>query len=153
MPAGSFDDFDLSKVPLGIKPYAAEIKASLKSVVLSGTCVMPDSFSLSVDSLSVSVWDSSNKAGAVTLTATPAVNITATRTDSGVGQSTYALSGNVASVGKGDANVSKALTILTSGGTNDASVSAKISADNNGMAGCNLSFKIGDSSVTLSNFK
>ena len=152
IPAGSFDDLDTSSIPLGIKPYAAEIKASLKSVVMTGACAMPASFTLTVDAFAVSVWDSSNKAGAVTLSATPNLNIAATRTDSGVGTSTYSLEAKSVSVGKGDANVPKALMILTTGGKNDVSVSAKISADNDAMAGCSLTFTLGDSSATLSSF-
>lgn len=153
VPAGSFDDLDLSEIPLGIRPYAAEIKASLKSVTVAGACVMPESFTLTLDTLAISVWNSGDKAGAATLSATPNVNVVATRTGGGVGTGTYSLAANSASVGKGDVNVPKALSILTSGGKNDVSVSAKISADNDGLAGCNLTFTLGDSSVTLSNFK
>lgn len=152
VPAGSFDDLDTSSIPLGIKPYAAEIKASLSSVVMTGACAMPDSFTMSIDSFAVSVWDSSNKAGAVTLNAKLGVNIAASRTSAGVGSSTYSLAANAVSVGKGDVNVPKAIGILTSGGKNDVSVSAKISADNDAMAGCSLTFKLGDSSATLSSF-
>lgn len=150
----SFGDIEYPKdVPFGIKPHQVSVQVAFKTAVLTGLCTMPDTFNVTMDSFAVSVWNAGDKPGAATLSGQPKVTAKATKKSGGVGTATYELSANTVAVTAGASVTDKAITILTSGGKNDASASAQISADNDGLAGCRLSFTLGDSKVILSDFK
>lgn len=152
IPPASFADLTFPDIPLGIMPHALSVSGSLKTAVLTGGCVAPDSFNLNVDSFSIAVWNSGNKAGAATLTGTQAANVTATKNSSSASGTVYTLSANSLNVNADRSVTDQAIAILTAGGTNDASASAQISADNNALAGCQLTFTLDNTSATFSNF-
>lgn len=154
LPPASFADLKYpSDVPFGMRPHAASVKMSLTDATISGSCLTPDAFNLTVDTFSIGLWDSSDKASAVTLKSSPKITIRATKTTTGIGGTTYQLTSNTVVANADQTSTDRAINILTTGGKNDTGVSMQISADNDALAGCRLSFKLGDASVTLSNFR
>ena len=154
LPPQSFADIKYpDDVPFGIRPRAVSLKVAFGSAAVSGPCLAPESFTVTLKTFSASLWNSGNKAGAATLSGTPNLTVKATRIGVGAGGTTYSLAANSVSVSANAATTDRAIDILTTGGQNDASASAQISADSDALAGCHLSFTLGDSSVVLSNFK
>ncbi|PNY80707.1 hypothetical protein [Deinococcus koreensis] len=154
LPPQSFADIKYpDDVPFGIRPRAVSLKVAFSKAAVVGPCVAPDTFTVTLKTFSASLWNSGDKAGAATLSGAPNLTVKATRTGVGAGGTTYSLAANSVSVSANAATTDRAIDILTTGGQNDASASAQISADSDALAGCHLSFTLGDSSVTLSNFK
>ncbi|MFC4453999.1 hypothetical protein [Deinococcus sonorensis] len=152
-PPASFPDLQFpSDVPFNVRPHAAKLTASMTGATLSGPCVAPASFTFSLDSFRVSVWDSGNQAGQATLSGTPKLTVTATRSGTTLGGTAYTLSDHSFTISADQATTERAITVLTSGGQNDVSASADVSAPDDALAGCGLTFTLGNTSVTLSNF-
>ncbi|WP_424949686.1 hypothetical protein [Deinococcus sp.] len=146
----SFDDFQFpDNIPFGIRPHAMAFNTGFASATLSGTCTAPDTVKVTLKSVTVVVKDASNTA---TLTQTPNLVFTLTKTSTGLTGASYSVASSPFSVSADAATSDAIIKVLTSGGKNDASLSAAISADQNSLAGCRLSFKLGDTTATLSNF-
>ncbi|GGO32873.1 hypothetical protein [Deinococcus humi] len=153
LPPKSFPDFEYpSDVPFGMRPHAASVKVSFTDATVSGPCLAPDTFNLTIDAFSIALWDSSAKASAVTMKSSPKLTVHATKTQTGITGTSYQLTSNIVVANADQATTDKAINILTTGGPNDTSASAQISADNDALAGCRLSFTLGNASVTLSDF-
>ena len=146
-PPASFDDFKFpDNIPFGIRPHGLSFNTGFASASLSGVCLAPDSFKVTLKSVAITVKDAANSA---TITQTPTLVLTLTRSGQG---SSYTVSGDSLKL-SADASTSDAIiNILTTGGKNDASFNATISADQNSLAGCSLSFTLGTTTATLSNF-
>ena len=149
-PPSSFDDVKFpDNIPFGIRPHAVAFNTGFASATLSGLCSAPETVHVTLKSVSIVVTDA---AGSATVAQTPNLTFTLTRTGQGVGTASYAVA-NIPLVISADTTASDALIrVLTTGGKNDASLSAYISADQDALAGCRLSFKLGETSATLSNF-
>lgn len=147
----SFDDFKFpDNIPFGIRPHGVAFNTSFASATVSGACAAPDSVNVTLKSASITVKDASNTA---TLTVTPGYMVTLTKTGQGLGTASYSVKSSGGLVLSADAATTDAIVkVLTTGGKNDASLDAAISADQNGLAGCTLSFKLGETTATLSNF-
>lgn len=147
----SFDDFKFpDNVPFGIRPHGVAFNTSFASATVSGVCAAPDSATVTLKSATVTVKDASTTA---TLTVTPGYKVVLTKTSQGLGTASYSAASSSALVFSADSVTSDAIVkVLTTGGRNDASLDTAISADQNGLAGCTLSFKLGETTATLSNF-
>ena len=145
-PPSSFDDFKFpDNIPFGIRPHGLAFNTGFATASLSGVCVAPDSFKVTLKSVAITVKDATNSA---TITQTPTLVLTLTRSQG----TSYTVSGDALKL-SADASTSDAIiSILTSGGKNDASFNATISADQNSLVGCSLSFTLGTTTATLSNF-
>lgn len=150
-PKQSFADIKYpDNVPFGIRPHALSFNTSLASAVVSGVCSLPDTFALTLKSVKVTVKDASNTASVLN---TPNLSVTLTKGQSSLTAGTsYTVSTNTLALNADSAATSAALTVLTTGGTNDASLDAQLSASADGLAGCQLTLKLGETNVVLSSF-
>ncbi|WP_407538573.1 hypothetical protein Q0M94_10270 [Deinococcus radiomollis] len=146
----SFDDFKFpDNIPFGIRPHGVAFNTSFASAVVSGTCAAPDTVKVTIKRVDIVVKDA---VATATVTQTPNLTLTLTKSSQGIGTASYTVAGNslVLSADTGTSN--SIITVLTTGGKNNASLSAAISADQNSLASCTLSFKLGETTATLSNF-
>ncbi|PIG99121.1 hypothetical protein [Deinococcus sp. UR1] len=151
--AGStFGDIEYpDNVPFGIRPRAVEFQAGFSEAVVTGACVAaaPATVAVTLKSLALEVRDAAGKAS---FSDEPNVTFTLTRSAAAGGSVTYAVSDKQVSL-KADAQETDAfIRTLTEGGANEASLDATISADQNSLAGCTMSFKLRGVKVILSNF-
>ena len=149
-PPSSFDDFKFPDgIPFGIRPHGVAFNTGFASATVTGTCVTPDSVKITLKSVVVTVKDGTTTA---TISQTPNLTLTLTRTSQGLSSASYSVASNTLAVSADAATSDAIIKVLTTGGKNDASLSAAISADQNSLAGCRLSFKLGETTATLSNF-
>ena len=149
-PKSSFDDIKYpDNVPFGIRPHALAFNTSLSKAMVSGLCTLPNSFTLTLKSVRVTIKDASGTASVVN---TPNLSVTLTKGATGLSGTAYSVSNNTLTLNADSASTGAALTILTTGGTNDASLDAELSADANGLSGCSLSLTLGETSAVLSSF-
>jgi hypothetical protein len=150
LPRQSFGDIKYpDNVPFGIRPHALTFNTSLASAVVSGVCSMPGTFTLTLKSVKVTVKDASNTASVLN---TPNLMVTLTKGQTSLAGTSYTIAANTLALSADSASTSAALTVLTSGGTNDASLDAQLSASADGLAGCQLTLKLGETNVVLSSF-
>ncbi|MFD1731854.1 hypothetical protein ACFSC4_13500 [Deinococcus malanensis] len=126
-----------------------KLQAQFTQAVVQGTCSFPSTFQLTVQRFDAAVSDAT---GSATLSVDPKLTVTLTKTSGTATSATYSISEHVVTVSADAATTSKAINILTSGGQNNASATAYILADQNGLAGCTIQFTLGKTSLTLSNF-
>lgn len=149
-PKSSFDDIKYpDNVPFGIRPHALAFNTSISSAMISGLCTLPDSFTLTLKSVKVTVKDASGTASVVN---TPNLTVTLTKGATGLTGTVYSVSGHTLTLSADSASTTAALNVLTSGGSNDASLNAELSASADGLSGCRLSLTLGDTSAVLSSF-
>ncbi len=149
-PPSSFDDFTFpDNIPFGIRPHGVAFNTGLASATVTGTCAMPDTFKVTLKSLNVSVTDA---AGTATIAQTPGLSVTLSKSSQGLGAASYTVADNTLMISADAATSDAIIRVLTSGGRNDASLTAAISADQDALAGCRLSFTLGNTTATLSNF-
>lgn len=150
-PKSSFDDIKYpDNIPFGIRPHALKFNSSIAAARVSGLCTLPVSFTLTLKTVRVTVKDAH---GSASINAAPNVTVTLTRNGGAItGQADYTATGNTLSFSADAATTDAALTVLTTGGINDASLNAAISASDNSLAGCQMSLTLGDAVLVLSNF-
>ncbi|WP_407570314.1 hypothetical protein [Deinococcus altitudinis] len=149
-PPSSFDDFKFpDNIPFGIRPHGVAFNTGFASATVTGTCASPDSVKVTLKSVNIVVKDAATTA---TISQTPNLTVTLTKTGQGLGSASYSVSSNSLVVSADTATSDLLIQVLTTGGKNDASMNAAISADQNSLAGCRLSFKLGETTATLSNF-
>ena len=136
-------------VPFGIRPHAMKLQAKFTGAVVKGTCSFPSTFNLTVGRFDAAVSDVN---GTATLSVDPKLTVTLTKTGGSLTSATYSISEHTVTVSADAATTDKAIKILTSGGQNDASASAQILADQDGLAGCTVQFTLGNTALTLANF-
>ncbi|ULH14302.1 hypothetical protein MF271_01930 (plasmid) [Deinococcus sp. KNUC1210] len=149
-PPASFDDFKFpDNIPFNIRPHGLSFNTGFASATVTGLCSAPQSINVTLKSVIITVKDAVNSAS---IMQTPTLVLKLTRTAVGVGTASYSIESNKLTL-SADASTSDAvISILTTGGKNDASFQATISADQNSLAGCRLSFTLGNTTATLSNF-
>lgn len=136
-------------VPFGVRPHAMKLQAQFTQAVVQGSCSFPAAFQLTVQRFDAAVSDASGNA---TLSVEPKLTVTLTKTSGTATSATYSISDHTVTVSANAATTSKAINILTSGGQNNASATAHIVADQDGLAGCTVQFTLGKTSLTLSDF-
>ncbi|GAA0522929.1 hypothetical protein [Deinococcus depolymerans] len=138
-------------VPFDIRPHALEFQAGFTEATASGLCNAPQSAKVTLKTLKVEVSDAAGKA---TFNATVNATFNLTRRSSGVSSVVYSVNADdLATLKVGAAETDAFIRALTSGGDNTASVVAEIGADQDGLAGCSMSFKLNDrTKVILSDF-
>ena len=156
---GGFDDYQYpGNVPFNIRPHAVSLSASFAGATVGGPCAFHDSFDVTLQKFSVAVWERAKPGARAELSAEPKVTLHFTRTDSGPTSATYAAAANSVTLSGGAGVTDPAIDVLTThdaandNSKNDASVKAEITADQDGLAGCNVAFKLGKASLTLSDF-
>ena len=149
-PPSSFDDFTFpDNIPFGIRPHGVAFNTGFASATVSGTCAMPDTFKVTLKSVNVSITDA---AGTATIAQTPGLTVTLSKSSQGLGAASYAVASNTLTISADAVTSDAIIKVLTTGGRNDASLTAAISADQDALAGCRLSFRLGNTTATLSNF-
>ncbi|WP_425144810.1 hypothetical protein [Deinococcus sp.] len=149
-PPTSFEDFKFpDNIPFGIRPHGLAFKTGFASALVSGPCTAPDSIKVSLKSVSISVKDAVNSAA---VTQTPTLVLTLTKTGTAAAGTTYAIAENSLTLSADAATSDAIINVLTTGGINDASFVAVVSADQNALAKCRMSFTLGTTTATLSNF-
>lgn len=146
-----FNDLSTSKFPVNVTPTALEFRTGFSTVDLGGSCVAqanPPTTTVTLQSLSVMVDDATNPEAS--FTATPNVTMTLTWN---AAQQKYVASNQVVSIKSGAATTAAFLKVLTTGGANQASVTANISVSQDSLAGCTLAFTMKDPEVILSDFR
>ena len=145
-PPASFPDFSFDGLPLNIRPHSVTFNGSFASAALSGPCALPASIKLTVKSMTIKVSDA---AGTASLTQTPGLVLTLTKSGE---NGNYGVSSNSLVLSDDTATNDTLIRVLSSGGSNDASLSATISVQQDSLAGCRLSFTLGNATTTLSDF-
>ncbi len=149
-PKSSFDDIKYpDNIPFGIRPHGLAINSGLASATVTGACVKPASFTLTLKKVTVTLKDATSTA---TVTATPSYTVTLTKTGSSLTDATYSVSGGTLNVTADRTATDAAIVVLTSGGVNDAQLDADLSASDNGLAGCTMTMKLGETTAVLSDF-
>ena len=147
-PPASFDDLKFpDNIPFNIRPHGLSFETGFASAKLSGSCLAlaPDSFKVTLKSVNISVKDAASSAS---LDLSPTLVLTLTKTAPG----SYTAAANKLSLSADAATTDAFIKVLTSGGKNDASFTARISADSNALLGCRMTFTLGSTSAVLSNF-
>ncbi|AWT36758.1 hypothetical protein GCM10008956_34240 [Deinococcus arenae] len=145
-----FDDIQVPDLPFGIKPGGLDFKTGFSQIDVTGACVKPQTFTVTVRDVKV---DASDDAASASFTAKSDAQFTLTRTSEGAGTAAYSVSDTKLNVSADVSAAMKFFSILTTGGKNTVSVTATISASDNGLAGCTMGFTLKDVSVTLSKFQ
>lgn len=148
----TFDDVKFpDNIPFGIRPHGVEFQAGFSEAVVMGPCTVaaPATVAVTLKSLKLEVRDAAGKAS---FSSQPNVTFTLTRSAVAAGSATYAVSDTQASLKANSAESDAFIKTLTEGGANEASLNATISADQNSLAGCTMSFKLRGVKVILSNF-
>lgn len=146
----TFSDLSTSKFPVNVTPTTVEFRTGFSTVDLGGTCVAMTTHPttrVTLNTLSVMVSDASNSAS---FSASPNVTMTLTWNEA---QGKYVASNEVVTIKAGADITAAFLKVLTTGGNNQATVTANISVDQDSLAGCTLAFTVKDPNVTLSNFR
>ncbi|NTY00626.1 hypothetical protein [Deinococcus sp. JMULE3] len=145
----TFGDFT-EKLPLDVKPTTVEFRTGFGTVDLGGACVAranPPVAKVTLQSLKVRVSDAVK---AAEFSASPNASLTLTWN---AAQGKYVASSEVVSIKSGASTTAAFLEVLTTGGANQASVTATIRVDQDSLAGCTLAFTVRDPNMILSDFR
>jgi hypothetical protein len=149
-PPSSFDDVKFPDgIPFGIRPHGVAFNTSFATATATGTCAAPSSTNVTLKTIAITVKDATSSA---IISMTPNQMFVLTKVSGDLLSTKYSVAANTFTL-QADGTTSDALIkVLTTGGKNDATLDARISADQNSLAGCRLSFTLGDTTATLSNF-
>lgn len=143
--SGSDTFEDVSVDNHGIVPREMLVKLSLTRATVNPECLAaPDQFDVAVSNVTFKLSDAH---GSVTVTNAGAVTLTLSKSG-GV----YTIAANSFSLNASADQARAAFSIATSGGTNTVRASADISSPADALAGCTLTFTLGDTSGTFQNF-
>ncbi len=130
----------------GIVPRSALVKLSLATASVNPTCLgAPSSFSATVSDPTITLSDPGRS---TTIANKSSAQLTLTKNATG----SYSVAANSFTLQADEGQTRAAFAIATGGGTNTAKISAQITSPSDSLAGCTLTFSLGDVKGTFSHF-
>lgn len=140
----TFGDFSVDN--RGIVPRHALVQLAFATASVNPTCLSaPASFTATVSEPTIVLSDPGRSA---TIANTSSVELTLTRNAGG----SYSVAANSLTLQADEGQTRAAFSVATGGGINTAKIGAKITSPSDGLAGCTLTFGLGDVKGTFSNF-
>lgn len=146
-----FADFDKSAMPIqGAAPDLTELVIKINKVQLMGCLTPPDAFKISLKDVKVSVRNVNSETGPETTQSPNPLEGNASQKTVITGGFEYTLDSTKEvkfSFGR------DAFDTVTANGNNIASISGRVEADQNSLAGCSVFAVVSDHTLTFSNFR